>query len=75
MAGRHYSLEEEMTMTLIELVNERLHQMFVQLAEDIASGEIGDLTPEEAAGVPFALFSAEETMRSAFRRFVNDKER
>lgn len=61
-------------MTLVELVNERLHQMFVQLAEDIAAGKIGDLTPEEAAGIPLALFIAEEVMRSAFRHFVTDGE-
>lgn len=58
-------------MTLVEVVNERLHQMFIQLADDIGTDRLGlNLTQDEVAGIPFALFSAEQTMRSAFERFV-----
>ena len=67
-------LIDNQAMTLIELVNHRLHQMFIQLAEDIAAGEIGNLTPGEAAAVPLALFSAEEAMRRAFKRLVTSGE-
>ena len=67
-------LIDHQAMTLIELVNHRLHQMFIQLAEDIAAGEVDNLTPGEAAAVPLALFSAEETMRQAFKRLVTGQE-
>lgn len=62
-------------VTLVEVVKERLHLMFVQLAEEIGSGELGlDLTEEEAAGVPLALFVVEDAMRRAFARFVCEGE-
>lgn len=58
-------------MTLVEVVKERLHLMFVQLAEEIGSGELDvGLTGEEATGVPLALFGAEWEMHRAFARFV-----
>lgn len=60
-------------MTLAELVKERLHEMFLELAEDISIDDMGlDLTEDEAAGVPMALFKAEETMRAAFERLISE---
>jgi len=43
--------------------------MFVKLADDVGGGLVS-LTEDEAAGVPMALFGAEEAMRSAFRNLV-----
>lgn len=59
-------------MTLVKLVNERLHEMIVQLADDIANDDdLGlNLTEEETAGVPLMLFRVEQILRSAFERFV-----
>ena len=62
-------------MTLFELIDARLHEMILELADDIASDKLGlNLTEDEAAGVPFALFNAEQVMRSALEHFVTHGE-
>jgi len=65
-----YFGEKKMTLTLAELVTTRLHEMIIELADDIANDNLGlDLTDDEMAGVPLQLFGAEQAMRSAFLRF------
>lgn len=61
-------------LTLEQVVLDRLHEMFVQIADDIALLELAvPLTEEQAAGIPFALFSAEQEMRHAFICLVRGK--
>jgi len=61
---------DEKSPTLAELVTTRLHEMIIELADDIAGNNLGlDLTDDEMAGVPLQLFGAEQAMRSAFLRF------
>ena len=60
-------------ITLAESVKRHLHEMFVQIADEIATGEISlSLSQDEAAGVPMALFAAEEALRSAFEVFTGE---
>ncbi len=61
-------------MTLAGLVKVRLHEMFLELAKDIETDNLGlDLTEDEAAGVPMALFKAEQAMRTAFKRLIGEE--
>ena len=54
-------------MTLAEIVKERIGQMFTQLAEEIGTDSLGlALTADETAGVPLALFIAEQNLLAAW---------
>jgi len=63
-------------MTLSKLVLNRLHAMMVQLAQDIVVGRVDiGLSREETAGVPLAIFHAENVMRRAFVSMEDKDER
>jgi hypothetical protein len=45
--------------------------MILQIADDIAMDRIElELSQDETASIPFALFSVEEILHSAFEQFV-----
>lgn len=49
-------------MTFKELFKERLHEMILELADDIAEMELED---DEAAGIPMLLFRTENVILAA----------
>ena len=58
-------------MTINEFVYDRLHQLFIELAEKLA-----DVTddPDTAAAIPFETMRAEHHMRAAWNSFVEAEE-
>lgn len=60
-------------MTLAELVQQRIRQMFDQLAWEIGCNSLGlELTEDEWAGVPMALLTAEQALLAAWKYLTED---
>ena len=56
-------------MTLSKFIEQKIHAAFYELAEMIGDGEI-EMTEDEAAGVPFALFTKEQELLAAWRNIT-----
>ena len=59
------------TQILAEYVTQEIAGIFERVAEKIGSGKlINDLMPDEAAGVPMAIFVAHMAMEDAWRNYL-----
>ena len=55
--------------TLAEYVEQEIAGIFKRVAEKVGSGElVNDMTPDESAGVPMAIFTAHMAMEDAWKR-------
>ena len=57
-------------MTPSEFIEQKIHEAFNELAEQV--GEM-EMTEDEAAGVPFGLFFAEQDLIGAWREIIGQK--
>lgn len=62
-----------MKMTMLdEYVEARIHDVFLDLAEDISSGKVTVDDPNIAAGIPMALFQVNCAIVKAWQAFLDE---
>ena len=58
--------------TLDEYVEARIHDIFTDVAEQVANGEIQVDDSDIAAGIPMTLFQADAALTCAWRAYLNE---
>jgi len=60
-------------MSMLEFIEQQLHELFTDLTERIANGEFGEMSEDDMCSIPLFIFAMENCLFKALALFFAKK--